>query len=128
MRLLLDTHVLLWALADDRRLSSHVRELLLEPLNDVYFSAASVWEIAIKRALRRGTMPISAEQAVSLFHEAGYEQLAISSDHAVAVETLPAIHADPFDRMLIAQALSEPLRLVTHDAVVASYNDSIILI
>jgi PIN domain nuclease of toxin-antitoxin system len=128
MRLLLDTHILLWALVDDRRLSSGVREMLLDPSNDVFFSAASVWEIAVKRSLRRGDIPVSAKEAVRLFGEAGYEELGISVAHAVAVEALPSIHADPFDRLLVAQALSEPMRLITHDHVVASYGESIFLV
>ena len=72
-------------------------------------------------------MPISAEQAIHLFHEAGYKELPISATHAASVETLPPIHADPFDRMLVAQALSEPLILITHDRIVASYNSNITL-
>ena len=127
MRLLLDTHILLWALTDDPRLSPRVRGLLLDPQNEVYFSVASIWEIAIKRSLRREDMPISAEQAIHLFHEAGYKELPISATHAASVETLPPIHADPFDRMLVAQALSEPLILITHDRIVASYNSNITL-
>jgi PIN domain nuclease of toxin-antitoxin system len=128
MRLLLDTHILLWALTDDPRLSTCVRELLLDPANEAFFSAASVWEIAIKHALRREDMPVPASRAARLFHEAGYEEMPISSAHAAFVETLPTIHADPFDRLLVAQAMSEPLRLVTRDKLVASYSDSIILV
>jgi PIN domain nuclease of toxin-antitoxin system len=128
MRLLLDTHILLWALTDDPRLSTCARELLLDPANDAFFSAASVWEIAIKDALRPADMPIPAGHAARLFHEAGYEELPISSAHAAFVETLPTIHADPFDRLLVAQAMSEPLRLVTRDKTVASYNDNITLV
>ena len=127
MRLLLDTHILLWALTDDPRLSTRARELLLDTRNDVFFSAASLWEIAIKRTLRREDMPISADQAIRLFNKAGYEELGISAAHAVAVESLPPIHTDPFDRMLVAQAISEPLCLITHDSIVASYHNGIIL-
>jgi len=127
MRLLLDTHILLWALTDDPRLSIPVRTLLLEPHNDVFFSAASVWEIAIKRTLRRSEMPISATDAIRLFHEAGYEELSISANHTAMVETLPPLHADPFDRLLVAQALTEPMRLITHDRIVASYSTHIFL-
>lgn len=127
MRLLLDTHILLWALTDDPRLSPRVRELLLDPRNDVYFSVASIWKIAIKRSLRRADMPVSSDQAIHLFRDAGYEELPISATHAAAVETLPAIHTDPFDRLLVAQALSEPLHLITHDRNVASYNSNFML-
>ena len=126
MRLLLDTHVALWAIADDPRLSAAARLLIDAPANEVVVSAVSVWEIAIKHSLGRGDMPISAAQALAFFQEAGYSLLAVSAAHAVAVEALPPIHADPFDRLLVAQALHEPLRLLTHDAAVAQYGGSII--
>ena len=96
--------------------------------NDVYFSAVSIWEIASKRSLRPEGMPISAKQAVAMFHDAGYEELAVTADHAALVETLPAIHADPFDRLLVAQAMAEPMRLMTHDRVISAYSDSIMLV
>ena len=128
MRLLLDTHILLWAVTDDPRLPTCVRELLLHPHNEVFFSVATIWEIAIKRSLRRVDMPVSAEESVKFFREAGYEELSISAAHAVWVETLPAIHADPFDRLLVAQALTEPMRLITRDKVVASYSPGIMLV
>lgn len=128
MRLLLDTHILLWALTDDPRLSAPVRDLLLNPHNDIFFSAASIWEIAIKRTLRPDSMPISAKQAVQMFHEAGYEELGITADHTAWVETLPPHHADPFDRLLVAQAMAEPMRLITHDRIMSTYSDSIMLV
>jgi PIN domain nuclease of toxin-antitoxin system len=131
MRLLLDTHIALWAVADDRRLPARARELITEPTNDVFVSVANLWEIAIKRALARGRandMPISAQEALGYFREAGYTVLDIAPAHAVAVETLPHLHADPFDRMLVAQALTVPLRLLTHDARAARYSDTVILV
>ena len=126
MRLLLDTHVALWAITDDRRLPARARQLILTARNEVWVSAASIWEIAIKHALARRDMPVSGHQAAAWFQEAGYQCLAISAAHAAAVEELPAIHRDPFDRLLVAQALTEPLRLLTHDRTVASYSDTII--
>lgn len=126
MRLLLDTHVALWAIADDSRLSAAARLLIEAPTNEVLVSAVSVWEIAIKHALGRGDMPVSAAQALGFFQQAGFSMLAVSAAHAAAVEALPSIHADPFDRLLIAQAFHEPLRLLTHDATVAKYGGSII--
>ena len=123
---MLDTHVALWAIADDPRLSPAARLLIESPANEVVVSAVSVWEIAIKHSLGRGDMPISAAQALAFFQEAGYSLLAVSAEHAVVVEALPPIHADPFDRLLVAQALHEPLRLLTHDATVAQYGGSII--
>lgn len=126
MRLLLDTHVALWAIADDSRLSAAARLLIETSTNEVLVSAVSVWEIAIKHALGRGDMPISAAQALAFFQQAGFSLLAVSAAHAAAVEALPAIHADPFDRLLVAQAFHEPLRLLTHDVTVARYGGSII--
>jgi len=128
MRLLLDTHIILWALTADPRLSAPTQDLLLDPHNDVFFSAATIWEIAIKHSLRRESMPISGEHAMRLFSDAGYEELSITAAHAAKVEALPFIHADPFDRLLVAQALTEPMRLVTHDRHVASYSDTILLV
>lgn len=128
MRLLLDTHIALWAIADSPRLPARERALILDPGNDVVVSAASVWEIAIKHALGRGDMPLSGAQAVEYFSQAGYEWLPVLPGHAAAIGNLPAHHADPFDRLLIAQALTEPLRLLTHDAVLARYSAAVILI
>ncbi|WP_299022951.1 type II toxin-antitoxin system VapC family toxin [uncultured Tepidimonas sp.] len=126
MNLLLDTHVALWALIDSPRLSEKARELILSPRATVWVSAASVWEIAIKHSLGRGDMPISGADALSYFLEAGYRILPIEAEHAAAVETLPPHHQDPFDRLLVAQALVEPMRLLTHDAQVSRYSDTII--
>jgi PIN domain nuclease of toxin-antitoxin system len=129
MRLLLDTHVALWAITDNPNLPAKARELVADPANLVTVSVASIWEISIKHALARGRpndMPISGAEATSYFRSAGYILLNISPEHAAAVEHLPHLHADPFDRMLVAQALAEPLRLLTHDLKVAAYSDSII--
>lgn len=126
MNLLLDMHVALWALIDSPRLSEKARELILSPRATVWVSAASVWEIAIKHSLGRGDMPISGADALSYFLEAGYRILPIEAEHAAAVETLPPHHQDPFDRLLVAQALVEPMRLLTHDAQVLRYSDTII--
>lgn len=131
MRLLLDTHVTLWAVAADSRLPAKARDLILDPGNMIHVSAASVWEIAIKHALARGVpndMPVSGQEALVYFEAAGYVLLPISPQHAAAVEALPPLHADPFDRLLIAQALAEPLRLVTHDQTLARYGEPIIYI
>lgn len=128
MRLLLDTHIALWALADDQRLGKEARDLISDPANVVHVSAASVWEIAIKHSLRRGAVPFSGSDAMRHFSEAGYDWLPISPAHAAAVESLPPLHGDPFDRLLVAQALTEPLRLLTRDPLVAGYSDSILLV
>lgn len=131
MRLLLDTHIALWALADSPRLSAEARRLIEDPDNRITVSAASVWEISIKHALARGgpnDMPISGAEALDYCRLAGFEILPISASHAAAVEALPRLHADPFDRMLVAQAMDEPLRLLTADERVAAYSDSIIFL
>ena len=128
MNLLLDTHVALWAITDSQRLSALARELIQAPRAHVWVSAASVWEIAIKHTLGRGDMPVSGKDALRYFQEAGYRLLPIEAEHAAAAGELPAHHQDPFDRMLVAQALVEPLRLLTHDKLVARYSDAIVLV
>ncbi len=128
MNLLLDTHVALWAITDSPRLSAKARDLIQGPAATVWVSAASIWEIAIKRSLARADMPVSALDALRYFEESGYRLLSIAAEHAVAIETLPAHHQDPFDRILIAQAQVEPMRLITHDAVLAQYGEAIVLV
>lgn len=128
MRLLLDTHIALWAITDSPKLPKAAHDLILTPTAEIYVSAASIWEIAIKHNLNRGNMPISGAEAARYFSEAGYTLLPITAEHAAATETLPMHHADPFDRMLVAQALTEPLRLVTHDAMQAKYGDGVLLV
>lgn len=128
MNLLLDTHVALWAITDSPKLPQKARELIQSPKTTVWISAASVWEIAIKHGLGRGDMPVSSQDAVRYFRESGYRFLAIEAEHAVAVEDLAAHHQDPFDRILVAQALVEPMRLMTHDPLVSLYSDTIIKI
>ncbi len=128
MNLLLDTHVALWAITGSSKLSKKALELIESPKSSVWISAATIWEIAIKHSLGRGDMPVSSHDAVCYFRDSGYGFLPIEPEHAVAVEELPAHHGDPFDRLLIAQALIEPMRLITHDAMVASYSNTIIAI
>lgn len=128
MNLLLDAHVALWAITDSPKLPQSARDLILSPKSTVWVSAASIWEIAIKHALGRGDMPVSSRDAARYFTESGYRLLPIEPEHAVAVEALPPHHQDPFDRLLVAQALVEPMRLVTHDRLVALYSDTIIKI
>jgi PIN domain nuclease of toxin-antitoxin system len=131
VRLLLDTHIALWAIVNDARLPAKARRLIADAENTVIVSAVSVWEIAIKHALPRGTrndIPISGTEALKYFTAAGYEMLAITAAHAAAVDGLPTPHGDPFDRLLVAQAITEPLRLLTHDKRVAEFGDTIILV
>ena len=128
MNLLLDTHVALWAITDSPRLSASARTLILAPRANIWISAASIWEIAIKHALGRGDIPVSSEEAMTYFRASGYRFLAFEPEHAMAVANLPSHHQDPFDRLLVAQAQVEPMRLLTADRLVARYSDTIILI
>lgn len=128
MRVLLDTHVALWALVDAPRLSSSARMLIEDSRNILFVSAATVWEISIKRTISPEKMPISGGEAVQFFQRAGYRFLDISPEHASRVETLPRHHNDPFDRLIVAQALIEPLVLVTSDRILSLYSDSFIIV
>jgi len=119
VRLLLDTNVLLWWLSDDRRLAKEAREIIANPNNDVLVSAASVWEVAIKAALKR--IEIQLDDLEGAIIRSGFQPLPIGLRHAVAVGRLPAVHRDPFDRMLVAQAGIEELRVVSHDRVFERY-------
>ena len=121
MRLLLDTHLLLWAAASSERLSSEARSLIEDPANDVHFSAASVWEIAIKSTLRRKDFRVDVPLLQSTFTFMGLVELPVTATHAVEVTRLPPVHRDPFDRLLVAQSLVEPLVLLTNDAVLERY-------
>lgn len=126
MNLLLDTHVALWCITDHPRLSVRARELVSTPSATIWVSAASLWEIAIKHALGRGDMPVSAPEARHWFEQAGYRLLAIDADHVMAIEDLPTHHQDPFDRILVAQAITEPMRLLSADPVLARYGDMVV--
>lgn len=126
MNLLLDTHVALCAITDSPKLPKKARELIEPPKSSVWISAATVWEIAIKHGLGRGDMPVSSQDALRYFQESGYRFLPVEPEHAAAVEDLPAHHSDPFDRILVAQAIVEPMRLITHDPRVTLYSDAII--
>jgi len=131
MKLLLDTHIAIWAVLDDERLPPPARRLVSDLDNSIFVSVVTLWEIAIKFARRRGRpndTPMSAAQALRFFVDAGYEVLEVTAAHALAVDHLPMIHGDPFDRMLVAQARSEPLRLLTSDVTVATYGDFIELV
>lgn len=121
MKLLLDTQVLLWAAANSKRLSASARKLLNDPANTLCFSAASLWEITIKASLGRKDFRVEPRVLRRGLLDNGYAELPITSQHAVGVDALPDIHRDPFDRLLLAQALSEGITLVTGDAVLASY-------
>ena len=126
MQLLLDTHIALWAITDSPKLSANAREIIESEQATIWVSVASLWEIAIKYALGRGNMPVSGAEAAQYFRDSGFQFLSVDPEHALMVERLPAYHTDPFDRIIIAQALTEPMRLITHDAVVSRYSDTVV--
>jgi PIN domain nuclease of toxin-antitoxin system len=121
MKLLLDTHLLLWAASDPHRLSPAATLLLSAPENSLIFSAASIWEIAIKSALGRDDFRVDSSQFRRALLENGYEELSVTSAHAAGTATLPPIHKDPFDRMLVVQAALEGILLLTSDPLIAQY-------
>ena len=129
MRILLDTHIALWANFESSKLPEPARELLTQRANVVYYSTASVWEVAIKHALNRSNMPVPEERFVEACNQTGFLELPISDGHIFAVKSLsrPADaprHNDPFDRLLIAQAKVEGMRLLTHDELLGDYGES----
>jgi PIN domain nuclease of toxin-antitoxin system len=119
VRLLLDTHVLLWWLSDDRKLAKNAREIIAKPDNDVLVSSASVWEVAIKAAL--GRIEVELDDLEDAIARNGFRSLPIGFRHALTAGRLPPVHRDPFDRMLVAQAGVEELRVVSHDRVFERY-------
>ena len=121
MKLLLDTHLLLWAAGEPHRLSSDARQLIEDPAHELFFSAASLWEVAIKRGLGRDDFRVDPRLLRRGLIDNGYGELVIDSAHAVAVDGLPSIHKDPFDRILVAQAWTEGITLLTADPLVAQY-------
>jgi PIN domain nuclease of toxin-antitoxin system len=121
VKYLLDTHLLLWAASSPERLPPEARKLFDDELNEFLFSAASLWEIAIKRGLGRADFQVNARVLRRGLLDNGYQELAICSEHAVATEGLPLLHKDPFDRILVAQATVEGITLITADTMVAQY-------
>ncbi len=121
MKLLLDTHLLLWVAGDSKRLSKTARNLIEDPQNELLFSALSIWEIALKRSLRPDEVLADARLVRRALLDNGYSELAVTSEHAVNVDRLPMIHKDPFDRMLISQAMVEGVTMLTSDMKVAKY-------
>lgn len=117
MRLLLDTHVVIWWLADDPRLTEEIK-VLIDDEPQVYVSAVTIWEVAIKQAIGKLKEPADLPERI---RDAEFRELPVAFDHAMAAGRLPAIHRDPFDRMLVAQASREGLTLVTADAEIRKY-------
>jgi PIN domain nuclease of toxin-antitoxin system len=121
VKLLLDTQLLLWAAGDPERLSKQAREFLDDPRNELLFSAASLWEVAIKSTLGRDDFRVDPRLFRRGLLDNGYQELPVTSEHAVNLDSLPPLHKDPFDRLLLAQALAEGVVLLTADAQLARY-------
>lgn len=121
MKLLLDTHLLLWAAGQPKRLPAAARKLLADADNELLYSAVSLWEIAIKRGLDREDFQVDARVLRRGLIDNGYMELPMRSEHAVAIDSLPPVHKDPFDRLLVAQATVEGIILLTTDPFVARY-------
>lgn len=125
MRLLLDTHIFLWAIRDDRRLSKSTRSKI-QRADEVYISSASLWEITIKMKLKK--LDVDPKQLINAIMESGFIELPITGRHAIMTAELPDIHRDPFDRILVAQAICEPLTLITADVNLEEYSDLVELV
>lgn len=121
MKLLLDTHLLLWAAGSPGQLPAKARILMEDLQNELLFSAASIWEIVIKRSLGRSDFQVDARVLRRGLLDNGYQELAITSEHTVFIDSLPLLHKDPFDRILVAQATVEGITLLTADVLVAQY-------
>jgi len=125
MRLLIDTQVLLWAIYQPEKLSSAMRGRLCDRGNDIYFSAVSIAEIAIKSSLRRPDFPFEADEVARAAHDTAFLALPLDVQHAVRLASLPWHHRDPFDRLLVAQAIEDGLRFVTADRLLAAYSEQV---
>lgn len=128
MKLLLDTHLLLWVAGDIKKLSNVARILIENPENDLFFSAASLWEIAIKNGLGRDDFHVNTRILRRELIDNDYVELPVTSAHTLDLDTLPPIHKDPFDRILIAQSMVEGITLITSDPIVAQYPGGIQLV
>jgi len=128
LKLLLDTHILLWAAGVPERLPQSARSLLRAPENSLFFSAASIWEIVIKLGLGREDFEVDPYRLRKMLVVHGYTELPVTAEHALTVVTIPTLHKDPFDRLLVAQARAEGMVLVTADSAVAQYQESVIAV
>lgn len=128
MRMLLDTHVLIWALAEPRKLAKGIRAMVEARENEVLFSAASTWEIAIKAQVGRVRFTAQPEELAQAAVASGFDELPVYAVAASRVAQLPMYHRDPFDRILVAQAIAESIRLFTADAMLARYSDLVTVI
>jgi PIN domain nuclease of toxin-antitoxin system len=128
LKLLLDTHIVLWAAGRPERLPKSGRSLLTAPENSLFFSAANIWEIVIKLGLGREDFRVDPYRLRKMLVVHGYTELAITAEHALRVNTLPTLRKDPFDRLLLAQARTEGMMLVTADPAVAQYQESVLAV
>jgi PIN domain nuclease of toxin-antitoxin system len=128
VKLLLDTHIVLWAAGQPEKLSKSARTLLTTPENALFFSAASIWEILIKRGLGREDLKVNPRRLRKMLLAHGYTELPVTAEHAFTVETLPLLHKDPFDRLLLAQARTEGMLLLTVDTAVSQYQESVMAV
>lgn len=125
MRVLLDTHILLWSLSDDPRLSAKARKLI-ESAADIYVSAATFWEMAIKVGL--GKLDVDLDEIRQYCLESGFIELPVTPEHAIAVKNLEHHHRDPFDRLIVATAMTEPMKLLTVDPILTRYTELAVLV
>lgn len=121
MNYLLDTHILLWTLVDPDKVPRPMRRIVEDTENRVWFSAASIWEIAIKHSLAKAHFAVEPATIWKAARETGIEELAVTAEHAVGVDTLPSLHKDPFDRLLVAQARAAGMKLLSVDPQVNAY-------
>jgi len=128
VRLLVDTHVLLWAIASPERIPAAWRERLESPENEILFSAASIWELAIKVQIGRLDLGVTLLEIAEEAERMGFRELPVVSPHASGVQHLPMLHRDPFDRLLVSQAIHEPARLLTADRILAEYSELVELL
>lgn len=133
MKLLLDTHIILWALDDNPKLTEQTRDLILNRENDIYYSSASIWETTIKYMAKPDKICISGSKMSDLCREMGYRMLPIMDEHIKALETLVyhnryQAHNDPFDRIMLAQAKADGLEFVTHDSKIPFYEESCVIV
>ncbi len=128
MKLLLDTHILLWIAGKPEKLTESTRSLLTTPENSLFFSAASIWEIVIKLGIGREDFKVDPYRLRKMLVVHGYTELPITAEHALKVVSLPLLHKDPFDRLLLAQARTEGMMLLTVDAAVGQYHESVMMV
>ena len=133
MKILLDTHILLWAISNDERLSEKARKLIENVDNEIFYSIISLWEVELKRIAHPDVMPVSAQQVADYCQQSGFQSLMLKEKHIYTLtglkreETAPP-HKDPFDRILICQASTENMMFVTHDSLMLGYNEPCILV